>query len=238
MEEGRGKREEGRGTLWLALAAVAIAAIVVVALVFKNGEAVSRPLEQKETSTSRIAEADPSKAPSDISARSGQETGRASPIAGAIAPLSGKDAEDEDDSQSNDEPLTEEEKREAEEEKLVEAFDDLTDKWQEPSASGVTLADIDNFAKTFRKIPKARQDECVHRALNLIPDENVMLLAGILMDKSMDKEILETVYNDVLNRDEDVKKPILQEVFKDKDHPCWADTAWILDVTGELPKAK
>ena len=148
------------------------------------------------------------------------------------------DEDDDDAGAADDEPLTEEEKREAEEEKLVEAFDDLTDKWQEPSASGVTLADIDNFAKTFRKIPKARHDECVHRALNLIPDENVMLLAGILMDKSMDKEILETVYNDVLNRDEDVKKPILQEVFKDKDHPCWADTAWILDVTGELPKAK
>ena len=42
--------------------------------------------------------------------------------------------------------------------------------------------------------------------------------------------------NDILNRDEDVKKPILQEIFKDKSHPCWADTAWILDVTGELPK--
>ena len=94
------------------------------------------------------------------------------------------------------------------------------------------------FAKSFRKIPKERQDECIHRALNLIPDENVMLLAGILMDKTMDREIVETVYNDVLNRDEDVKKPILQQIFKDKTHPCWADTAWILDVTGELPKVK
>ena len=98
------------------------------------------------------------------------------------------------------------------------------------------MSDIDNFAKSFRKIPKARQDECIHRALNLIPDENVMLLADVLMDKSMDKEIVETVYNDILNRDEDVKKPILQEIFKDKSHPCWADTAWILDVTGELQK--
>ena len=136
------------------------------------------------------------------------------------------------------EPQTEEEKREAEEEKLVNAFDDLTDKWMEPASKGVTMTDVDDFAKAFRRIPKARQDECVHRALNLIPDENVMLLAGILMDKSMDKEIVETVYNDILNRDEDVKKPILQQIFRDKSHPCWADTAWILDVTGELPKAK
>ena len=136
-----------------------------------------------------------------------------------------------DDLESNNDP-------QAEEERMVEAFDNLTDKWQEPSAKGVTMADIDNFAKVFRKIPTARQDECIHRALNLIPDENVMLFAGVLMDKSMDKEIVETVYNDILNRDEDVKKPILQEIYKDKSHPCWADTAWILDVTGELPKAK
>ena len=26
------------------------------------------------------------------------------------------------------------------------------------------------------------------------------------------------------------------KIFKDKSHPCWADTAWILDVTGELQK--
>lgn len=143
---------------------------------------------------------------------------------------------DEEDAEEAPEPMTEEEKQEAEAEKRVDEFDDLTDKWTEPSSKGVTMSDVDHFAKTFRQVPKDRQDECIHRALNLIPDENVMLLAGVLMDKGMDKEIVETVYNDVLNRDEEVKKPILQQIFKDKSHPCWADTAWILDVTGDLPK--
>lgn len=201
----------------IVIAAALVAVIIVVAVGFKSGKTVSPPLEQEGTSASRIVEAVPSKGVADPSERSGQET--ASPLVGQPEP------------ESEEEPLTEEEK-------LVNDFDDLTDKWQEPSKSGVTLADVDNFGKAFRKIPKARQDECVHRALNLIPDENVMLLAGILMDKSMDKEIVETVYNDILNRDEDVKKPILQQIFKDKTHPCWADTAWILDVTDELPKAK
>ena len=154
-------------------------------------------------------------------------------------PKSQEDADSPDrDSEDEAEPLSEEEKREAEQERLVEAFDGLTDRWMEPSPKGVTMSDVDNFAKAFRMIPKERQDECIHRALNLIPDENVMLLAGVLMDKEMDKEIVETVYNDILNRDEDVKKPILQQIFRDKEHPCWADTAWILDVTDELPKSK
>lgn len=39
--------------------------------------------------------------------------------------------------------------------------------------------DIGEVAKMFRSVPKDRQDECIHRALNLIPDENVMLLAGV-----------------------------------------------------------
>ena len=130
---------------------------------------------------------------------------------------------------------TEEENEVDEETALADAFDSLTDKWMEPSKKGVAMEDIQHFAEQFRKLPKAKKDECLHRALNLIPDENVMLLAGVLMDKTLDKEYLDMVYNDVLNRDENVKKPILQQIFKDREHPCWADTAWILDVTGELP---
>ena len=226
-EEGKGIRDQGTGKakLWLALAAVAVGVVIIALLLTRKDaafmvDATSRRAGEKENHP--IVE-------------------RTATVGGDVlgAPQSQEDeASSEDDSEAEEEPQTEEEKREAEEEKLVDAFDDLTDKWQEPSAKGVTMSDIDNFAKSFRKIPKERQDECIHRALNLIPDENVMLLAGVLMDKTMDKEIVETVYNDVLNRDEDVKKPILQEIFKDKTHPCWADTAWILDVTGELPKGK
>ena len=221
MEEGRGIREQGSGkaNLWLVLAAVAVGAVIAVFLLTRQdaastANAVSRRAGEKENHP--IVE-------------------RTATVGRAVPRVPQQSEEDEtsseDDSEEIAEPLTEEEK-------LVNGFDDLTDKWQEPSKGGVTMADIDNFAKSFRKIPKARQDECIHRALNLIPDENVMLLAGVLMDKTMDKEIVETVYNDILNRDEDVKKPILQQIFKDKTHPCWADTAWILDVTGELPKTK
>lgn len=56
------------------------------------------------------------------------------------------------------------------------------------------------------------------------------------------KKVQIEVYRAYAMEGEDIgevaKKPILQQIFKDKTHPCWADTAWILDVTGELPKAK
>ena len=225
-------REEGRGKVWLALAAVAVVAIVAVIVVTLKSGGGKTDAPSAVSLRSAVTDADARDVATEGSAAVGGKEE-------AVAEDDNSTEENEsEESEPEEEPQTEEEKREAEEAKLVDAFDDLTDKWQEPSAKGVTMADIDNFAASFRKIPKARQDECIHRALNLIPDENVMLLAGVLMDKTMDKEIVETVYNDVLNRDEDVKKPILQQIFKDKTHPCWADTAWILDVTGELPKAR
>ena len=122
---------------------------------------------------------------------------------------------------------------EADEERAVEAFDAMVDGWQEAKPKGVSNADVANFRKAFSSLPRDRKMEGLQRALNLIPDENVLLLAGILLDKTQDREVLDAVFSDVLNRDESVKTEILKTIHKDKSHPCWADTAWILDVTGE-----
>ena len=148
-------------------------------------------------------------------------------------PADDEEMDDPDESESAPEPeKTEEEMRADQEEALVDAFDGMTDKWREPAESDVPMAEVEKFRQQFNKIPQARREECLQRALNLLPDENVMLLAGILLDKEQPREFLELVFNDVLNRDEGVKRPLLLEIYKDKDHPCWADTAWILDATG------
>lgn len=221
----------------LKIAGVAIGAVVLLAAVFLLQRA---PVEVQDVDDTSSAE-QPSVAkvetrgredePAQKIAADGPEQKAQVPAATAAGEQDKPDAEPEPE-------MTEEEKREAEEEKRVDEFDKAVDKWMEPQGKDVTMEEVDKFRDMFRRVPKARKDECVHRALNLIPDENVMLLAGILFDKEQDKDILDLVYNDILNRDEDVKKPILKEIFKDKDHPNWADTAWILDVTGELPGAK
>ena len=133
------------------------------------------------------------------------------------------------------EPEAEEGVDEDEDEKKVEAFDGLVDAWMEKESGEVSMKDMDDFVASFRSVPAARKEECLHRALNLVSDDHVLLLAGILFDKTADKEHVELVFNDVLNRDESVKKLILPMIYKDKTHPCWADTAWILDATGETP---
>ena len=115
----------------------------------------------------------------------------------------------------------------------VDAFDALVDGWMEARPAGVSIKDVEDFRKAFARVPDESRDECLHRALNLIPDENALLLAGVLLDKSFGKDVLETVFNDILNRDDSAKLPILKNLYKDRTHPCWADAAWILDVTGE-----
>ncbi len=100
----------------------------------------------------------------------------------------------------------------------------------------MSVEDIQEFVRTFNAIPPPLRKGSVHRALNLIPDANVALLAGVLFDKSQPKEIVREVFNDIVNRSEEVKKPILDEIYKDKSHPCCSDAEWIFEVTGEKPE--
>ena len=224
--------DKKKNKTWLiaagALALLAAAAAVAFALVFWFVELAS---EKKEAAH---------RAGYPYSATDASRTERGEAADGAEE--SGAEVEDESEDSEDDmgvdaeEETTEEERQEEEDEKKVDAFDSLTDEWMEKEGGEVTMKDMDDFVVAFKSVPDARKDECLHRALNLVSDDHVLLLAGILFDKSIDKEYLELVFNDVLNRDEEVKKLILPKIFKDKDHPCWADTAWILDVTGELPQ--
>ena len=171
----------------------------------------------------------------------GGETGDAEDGGVDVAEDEG-DPEGEGDEEAVDERTPEEiaeERASEEEERLVDEFDALTDEFREPvdSEKGITMEQIRKFHEKFGRIPDGRKEECLQRALNLVPDDNVMLLAGILMDKTQPQEYLELVFNDILNREETAKQAILEQVYADKEHPCWADAAWILDATGATPGA-
>ena len=207
--------------MFVAVAAVAFVAAVAILRHVGDGAPTASEGDSGRVPAATVSSED------EIRAADGENTGDAAPEMA--------DSEPSGDGEKQEEK-TPEELQEEEAEKKVEAFDSLTDKWMEKPSGEVTMKDMDDFVAAFKSLPDARKDECLHRALNLVSDDHVLLLAGILFDKSIDKEYLELVFNDILNRDEEVKKLVLPKIFKDKEHPCWADTAWILDVTGELPK--
>lgn len=220
-----------RGSQRIASVALLAASALLLAVVAWLWLARSPAGENEAASTSGKAESAETR-------RNGAKAKAERPAGEKAAAEDGGDANASSTAADDEQPLPPEpETEEDREEKLVNAFDELTDKWREP-ANAVTESDITRFREQFGKVPKSRKEECLQRALNLVPDENAMLLVGILLDKEQPKEMLELVFNDVLNRDETVKLPILRELFKDKEHPCWADVAWILDVTGELPAKK
>ena len=215
-------------SLLVVVAVSVVAAVAVVLLVMSSGD--DQPIGNAATNGSVCTVGSGIKVPDGVG-KAG-----ASPVAKADDGI-GSSSSDATATEADDvaeEPKSEEERRAEEMEKLVDAFDAETDRWMnQESKNPPTMKEVDEFVAMFNKLPKERKEECLHRALNLVSDENVMLLAGILMDKTQDKEFVELVYNDLLNRDDEVKKPILQQIIKDKTHPCWADTAWIMDVTGD-----
>ena len=113
----------------------------------------------------------------------------------------------------------------------VEVFENLIGEWEEPSPHGIGVADASRFHAAFCRIPVALREEEMDWALNLIPDENVMVLASVLLDKSQPVEVLDSIFCDVLNRNEDVKNVLLRKIWEDKSHPCWKDADWVLEIT-------
>ncbi len=150
-----------------------------------------------------------------------------------VEPDADEDSTESADEEEPEEPKTEEELLAEEDERRVEAFDALTDKWMEQDNVEISMKDMDEFAAALKSVPDERKEECLRRALNLVSDDHFLLLAGILLDKTFDKELLSLVFHDLLNRNESVKDAILPKIEKDRDHPCNEDAKWILDATSD-----
>lgn len=193
-----------------ALVAVLAISLLLAVRVMMPRKAPSRARSARPASAQVVAEAAP--APAALAQSAAQEDG-------------GKSANEAPSDGGGDEGA----------DGLVEDFYEETDKWAATGggAARPTVEDASAFAAKFAALPGGRKEECLQRALNLVPDENVMVLVGILMDKTQEKEFVQLVFNDILNRPDGVKKPILEQVLADKEHPCIDDATWIFEVTGE-----
>ena len=120
-------------------------------------------------------------------------------------------------------------------EKAVEAWETLVDQMAEMT-DAPTRERRASVKEAFDKLGKADQMEAIQTALNLLPDEQFTSLYGILFDKQENPEVLDEIFNDALNRPEEIKVPLMKELAKDKTHPMFFESARILDATGELDK--
>ena len=117
--------------------------------------------------------------------------------------------------------------------KVIEAWEDFVDKVAEYEGKP-TPARALQLKREFDKLDKADQLDGIQTSLNLLPDEQFPLLYPILFDKTVDPDVLDAIFSDGLNHDEEIKIPMMKEIYKDKTHPMWEEAERILDATGEL----
>jgi hypothetical protein len=130
----------------------------------------------------------------------------------------------DDDGNEDDDELTSAER-------AVKEWDDLAESLME--------ADFGADPNLSKKIKKAfdaletEEDQLdgMQAMMNLISDGAVQALVPILLDTSYSEDILDIIFSDILNRDDEIKYPILEEVAKDVNHPNFVDAAHILEVT-------
>jgi len=116
-------------------------------------------------------------------------------------------------------------------ERAVKEWEDLAEKLQEAEfAADPRLPG--KIKAAFDAVPPGEDREYAMRAMmNLISDGAVQALVPILMDASYGEDILDIIFDDILNRDDEIKYPILEEIAKNPEHPNFTDAAHILEVT-------
>ena len=143
---------------------------------------------------------------------------------------SAEDEEPAEDEEEEEEPLTPEEQALANWEKAFDAFverqDDET--WQP------TQADIAKFKSLFDQLDAEQQLEQIPHAQNLFSDSSFGFLKAILLDPAESQEVLESIYNDLLNRPEELKYPVLREVYQVKQHPLRGEIEELDEMMGNL----
>ena len=117
--------------------------------------------------------------------------------------------------------------------KVIEAWENFIDTLSEKTRAP-TAEEAIAFKREFAKLDKRDQMDGIQTALHLLPEEQFPILYPILFDKTIDPDILDEIFSDGLNHDEDIKVPMMKEIYKDKEHPMYVEAARILDATGEL----
>lgn len=117
----------------------------------------------------------------------------------------------------------------------LKAWEDFLEPYLEESGTNREIS-VDEMIRTkelFDSLNEEQRSDEIGHTMNLIPDESIGLLYGILFDPAEGAEITDTIFCDILNRDENIKMPVLRQLLKMKDHPCSEDAQHILSVVGD-----
>jgi hypothetical protein len=82
----------------------------------------------------------------------------------------------------------------------------------------------------FPQLSPEAQEEIAHHISNLTPDENYAPLASFLTNSALPEAVLDVFTEDVLNRPNSIKLPLLLDIARDQNHPKAGEAKDILEL--------
>jgi len=86
----------------------------------------------------------------------------------------------------------------------------------------------------MRGLPVEAQTEFLEHALNLYEDENFQELQAVYLNAQTSPEVVEVIFDDMLNRPEEVKLPLLAQTMRLPRHPMAEESREILEMYLDL----
>lgn len=83
-------------------------------------------------------------------------------------------------------------------------------------------------------LPPEAQEEYVAHAANLCEDEQFGQLANLYLAASTPRAVVEMIFDDALNRPDEIKLPMLAQSLRNASHPMAAESREILEMYLDL----
>ncbi len=117
------------------------------------------------------------------------------------------------------------------EDEWVERLDNLLDADEDNSATARKLI------AALPALPPEAQEEYVAHAVNLCGDEDFGLLANVYLASETPPIVAEIIFDDALNRPDDLKLPMLAKTLQNPTHPLAGESREILEMYLDLEPA-
>ena len=140
-----------------------------------------------------------------------------------------EEREAEEISETNEEPKSEAEINYEEWEKVFDGLVKLQNEGNKP-----TTKQVAGFKAAFDKLSDEVKPENIPHAQNLFTDASIEYLTVILFDTKEPKDVLSSIYYDLLNRPKELKMPIIRKLAADKSHPLSEDVFDLLVMVDDL----
>jgi len=93
---------------------------------------------------------------------------------------------------------------------------------------------VRGLVSSMRGLPAAAQEEYAAHAVNLCEDEQFLMFNEVYLNAAAPREVKEIIFNDALNRPDEIKLPFLVQTLEKPAHPMAGEAKEILEMYLDL----